>query len=82
LHFGQLRLEAWPPLFPLSGSGVDRLGADLVDEVAEFKLGLAQELGIGLGREQGSQFLESFVVSLSELLVNLSGSFGLLRWQV
>src|SRR6516162_3733931 len=40
------------PFFPLVQSGLDGLGANLVDEVPNLELGLAKELAIGFGGQQ------------------------------
>ena len=40
------------PFFPLVQSGLDGLGADLVDEVSDLELSLAEQLAIGFGGQQ------------------------------
>ena len=56
------------PFFPLVQSGLEGLGADLVDAVADLELGLPQELAIGLGGEQVGEAAEVGVGGLAERL--------------
>jgi hypothetical protein len=40
-------LEPRYPFFPLLGSGLEGLGAEAMDEIAELELGLSEELIVG-----------------------------------
>jgi len=56
------------PFFPLVESGLDGLGSDFVDPVADLELGLAEDLSVGLGGEQlgdPSDFLADHVEQAS-----------------
>jgi hypothetical protein len=46
------------PFFPLVQSGLEGLGPDLVDSVADLEFGLSQELPIGFGGEQFGEAAE------------------------
>ena len=58
------------PFFPPFESGRDCLGPDLVDDVAELKLGFAQELRVGF---RGEELSDPPLIVFGSLLKGLPG---------
>ena len=66
------------PFFPLAQGGLEGLGADFADAVADLELGLPEELSVRFGGEQFGEASEVGVGGLLERLIDPLGQFGLL----
>src|SRR5512135_3098341 len=77
----QLMLEPWYPPFPLAERGLQSFGADAVDAVPDLELGLAEELVVGLGRQEPSDLAQLVVTGRVERLVEAVGGEFLLGGQ-
>src|SRR5207253_2299451 len=62
------------PFFPPPQGGLQRLGPDVVDAVADLELGGPEEVAVRLGRQQSGQ---AFQVRIGGLLENLVDAGGL-----
>jgi hypothetical protein len=61
--------------------GLDRLGTDLVDDVADLELRLSQDLVIGLGRQESGHLEDVSFEALEHGLGKFLGMGLLLRGQ-
>ena len=77
-QWGQVRLEPRYPLFPLLGSGLEGLGSQAMDQVADLELGGAEELMVGLDGEQLGDRAKVVFGGGLERLEQLLGAAGLL----